>query len=185
MTALFIITLLLTAAFVTLTALSRRLSGKASFAANVAAAGAGCVALLILVIVFGAINTSADAALAESNFRFFLKISLIFEGVFLFLTLVPALMLFVEEKPSGYSEFLRKVFPTLSSAILLLMGLLAYLLTRHITSYLGIFIYFIGVSEALIMRLPYAVADIKRLLTERKKSVKNNSRGKSRRKGKS
>lgn len=184
MTLLIFVTLLLTVSLAVLTVMSGKLRAKKSLVVNAAIAGAGVVALAIFVIVFGITNTSAEAALAESNFRYFLKASLILAGIFMFLTMIPTLMLFVEDKPSGYSGFLRKVFPTMSSAILLMIALLAYPLTRQITSTIGIFIYCVGVSEAMIMRLPYAVSDIKRLLSEKQKSQKNKKgRERSRRKG--
>lgn len=189
MNVLLIITLLLAAATVILTASQRRLKPRTSLAVNASLASIGCVALVALVILFGQFNTSSETALAETDFRYFLKISLISEGVLLFMTLVPSLMIFVDDKTGGYSDFLRKVLPSLSSVLMLMAGFLAYPLVRHVALTVSVFVYCAAVCEAMIMRLPYVVVDIKRCMNDRqsgksKKSGKKDSRNCSRRKGK-
>ena len=127
----------------------------------------GVVGIVLVRVVFGSHDEGAGAVMHD-NFTMIFKFSLILSAVLLFFTVISTLSVSFGMIGIGFSRGLAAAFPVVCSVLMILISLFCDYLTRGSATSITAYIICLGVSEALVFRLPCALSSLIRFLREKK-----------------
>ncbi len=127
----------------------------------------GIIGIIMVRVVFGAHDEGAGSIMHD-NFVMIFKYSLIICAVLLFFTVISSLSVSFDVVKLGFSRGLAAAFPVICSVLMILISLFCDYLTRGAATSITPYVICLGISEALVFRLPCAISSLIRFLKEEK-----------------